>query len=720
MAISRRSLIKRSLLAGLAGAVSLPFDASSRRGRRGGRGKKGKRGDRKSEDSANLSAEGEGLFFGYEPFTQKLVLPKVLEPLKDEQRLDPKPAAYPRNGGAGRDPIAPTGSFDDVTHAIAPEFGHFPDMNQFNTGFSDGDTHEVEWGLVVEETLHRFVPDGPEVPIFTYRDVNDPPGSGSSPGPTMVVRYRQPSVLRCYNDLTEHRGTGEDGQVNSTHHAHETSIHLHGGHNTAHADGYPDFYTLAGEARDYWYTNCGPQATDPETNIAPVHGDNFDQAWIPTTLWYHDHAMDVTGFNVIKGLAGFYLIVDERELELAERGVLPTPGGDQDIGLAFTDHHFNADGTIYYDFLDHNGHIGDVFTVNGKVQPYFNVERRKYRFRILNASNARVYEMRLSSGQKMCIIGTDSWLLPRGIEVESFEVSSGMRHDVIIDFSIYDEGDEVYIENIMEQTDGRKGKKVDPDSPTRLLKFNVVGDALPEPEVPCEEGTVIRGFAVDVGEGVDDDPDLPGQWAPITEDEIVKTRTFRTDRAMGAFTINNRFFNPRRADGVPALGVGAERWWFANNAGGWWHPMHTHLEGHQVRSVNGKLPRRERRYNQDLTLLHGGEEAECFVKFRTFCGPFVFHCHTVEHEDMRMMGVVDPTPTPENTEAFDDAAPLDGERQIEAIVSGVVPSCLDLEHDHYLYFDVAGDLDRLAGRGVGFLECDFDITLRGNQGREKK
>ena len=716
MTISRRALIKRSLLAGLAGAVSPPFDASSRRR---GRGRKRNKDDRKSESSTTLSAEGEGLFFGYEPFTQELVLPKVLKPLEGEHRLDPKPAAYPRNGGLGRGPSVPAGSFDDVSHAIAPEFGYFPDMNQLNSGFSEGNTHEVEWGLVVEETLHRFVPNGPEVPIFTYRDVNAPPGSGSSPGPTVVAHYLQPAVLRCYNDLTENRGTAGDGQVNSTHHAHETSIHLHGGHNTAHSDGYPDFYTLAGEARDYWYTNCGPQATDPETNIAPVHGDNFDEAWIPTTMWYHDHAMDVTGFNVVKGLAGFYLVVDERELELAQRGVLPAPGGDQDIGLVFTDHRFNADGTIYYDFLDHNGYIGDVFTVNGKVQPYFNVERRKYRFRILIASNARVYEMRLSSGQKMCIIGTDSWLLPRGIEVESFEVSSGMRHDVIIDFSIYDEGDEVYIENIMEQTDGRKGKKVDPDNPTRLLKFNVVGDPLPEPEVPCEEGTVIRGFAVDVGEGVDDDPGLPGQWAPITEDEIVQTRTFRTDRAMGAFTVNNRFFNPRRADGVPALGVGAERWWFVNNSGGWWHPMHTHLEGHQVRSVNGELPRRERRYNQDLTLLHGGEEAECFVKFRTFSGPFVFHCHTVEHEDMRMMGVVDPTPTPENTDAFDDAAPLDGERQIDAIVSGVVPSCLDLEHDHYLYFDVAGDLDRLAGRGVGFLECDFDITLRGNRGREK-
>ncbi len=716
MGISRRSLLKKSVVAGVAGvagAVGLPLVASSKRGRN-------KRvRDKRDLKNTSVSDTGQGLFFGYEPFTQELVLPRVLSRLVGGERLDPKPGAYPRAGGPGRGPVAPTGSFEDVSHGIAPEFGYFPDMNQFNTGFSDGDTHEAEFGLVVEETLHRFVPDGPEVPIFSYRDVTQPPGSGTTPGPTVVVRYREPAVLRCSNGLTADRGTPTDGQVNSTGNNHETSIHLHGGHNTAHADGYPDFYTLSGESRDYWFTNCGPQMTDPETNFAPVHGDDFDEAWIPTTLWYHDHAMDVTGYNVIKGLAGFFLVVDERQDELARRGVIPEPGGDYDVGLAFTDRRFNADGTISYDFLDHNGYIGDVHTVNGKVQPYFDVERRKYRFRILNASNARIYEMRLSSGQKMCIIGTDSWLLPRGIEVESFEVSSGMRYDIIVDFSEYEEGDEVFLENIMIQTDGRKGKGLDPDQPTPLLKFNVVGEALPEPEVPCVEGTTIRGYAVDVGEGVDDDPGLPGQWAPIREDEVVETRTFRADRSMGAFTINNRFFNPRRADAVPELGMGAERWWFVNTSGGWWHPMHTHLEGHQVKFVNGKLPRRERRFNQDLTLLHGGEEAECFIKFRTFSGPFAFHCHTVEHEDMRMMGVCDPTPGPGNTEAFDEAAPLDGEHEIDSDVSGVVPSCLDLEHDHYLYFDVAGDLDRLAGRGVGFLECDFDMLSRGNRGRVK-
>ena len=134
-----------------------------------------------------------------------------------------------------------------------------------------------------------------------------------------------------------------------------------------------------------------------------------------------------------------------------------------------------------------------------------------------------------------------------------------------------------------------------------------------------------------------------------------------------------------------------------------------------MQTVNGKLPRRERRYNQDLTLLHGGEVAETRVKFRTFTGPFVFHCHTIEHEDMRMMGVIDPTPTPGNTEAIDETPPLDGKTRINAVVSGVVPECIDLEHEGYFYFDEVGDLDLIDRRGVGFPECEFDEKRRGNR-----
>jgi FtsP/CotA-like multicopper oxidase with cupredoxin domain len=685
--MNRRSILKAGLISGAASIPLLARPGSARRGRGSG------------------SSAQAALIFGYVPFTQPVVHPERLVRLVGADALNPTPGMYP--GRSGNGPIAPTGDFSDVSHGIAPEFGDFKEMMdpKFHpTKISDD--HAVEFGLYIEETLHQFVPDGPEVPVFTYRDATKAPGSGKLPGPTVVANYREPAVLRIYNALTGDRGEG-DGQVNSTGHAHETSLHLHGGHNTANSDGYPDFYALAGESRDYWYTNCGPQLT--VNGVAPVHGDNFDPTWIPTTMWYHDHAMDLTGYNVARGLAGFYLVVDEREEQLANDGVIPTVGGDYDLGLVFADTRFNSDGTIHYDFLDHNGRIGDIQTVNGVVQPYLEVERRKYRFRFLNGSNARTYEIRLSSKQKMAIIGTDSWLLPRAVEAESMEFSSGMRHDVIVDFSEYEDGEDVYLENIMIQTDGRKGKKVDPNKPTPLLQFRVRGDK--HHEMPVVDGTVIRGIAgVDVG----------GQWSPITQDEVVETRYWRFDRSMGAWTINNQFFNPRRSDADTKLGVGAEKWIFENKAGGWWHPIHTHLEGHQVQTIDGELPRRERRYNQDLTLLHGGERAVTLVKQRTFTGPFAMHCHIIEHEDMRMMAAIDPQPAEGTMDAIDDTPPMDGETRIAPEVSGVVPDCIDLEHDHYLFFDVEGDLERLDNRGVGFLECEFDVTLRGNRGREKK
>ena len=232
-------------------------------------------------------------------------------------------------------------------------------------------------------------------------------------------------------------------------------------------------------------------------------------------------------------------------------------------------------------------------------------------------------------------------------------------------------------------------------NPTPLLKF-IVGGTPVASDVTIVHGTTIRGYA---GEG--------GQWAPIGAGEIVNTRKFEFDRGGGVWTVNNRFFNPRRTDAVPALDT-AERWIFENGGGGWWHPIHTHLEGFQIQTLDGEPPPFERSFNSDLVNLHGGEEAEVFMKFRTFTGPFAFHCHNVEHEDMRMMGVHDPRPAGEGS-------PLDGESQIDPQVSGVVPDCHVLEEEGFLFFDEAGDLESVDGRGVGFPECEFDLDRRGNK-----
>jgi hypothetical protein len=176
---------------------------------------------------------------------------------------------------------------------------------------------------------------------------------------------------------------------------------------------------------------------------------------------------------------------------------------------------------------------------------------------------------------------------------------------------------------------------------------------------------------------------------------------FEFKRRRGAWVVNDEFFNPLRADAVPEIdptGQAAERWIIKNGGGGWWHPIHVHLEHHEVQLIDGQAPNRENAARMDLTNLEGGQEAEIFMRFRTFTGPFVFHCHIIEHEDMRMMAQFDPRPAGEDS-------PLDEVTELDHAVSGVPIACEDLEPK--LFFDAAGDLEKLEGRGVG-IHCEFE------------
>ncbi|MCA8998317.1 MAG: multicopper oxidase domain-containing protein [Planctomycetaceae bacterium] len=323
---------------------------------------------------------------------------------------------------------------------------------------------------------------------------------------------------------------------------------------------------------------------------------------------------------------------DDLETDLINSNVLP--GDPYDIPVVVQDKTFNADGTIFFDPLDHNGYLGDVFLANGKAQPFFRVERRKYRFRFLVGSNARFWELRLSNGQPFIGLGTDSWLYPNAIERDTLLLSPAKRADVIIDFT--DAPDELFLENILVQEDGRgpKGKLDDrvveiPGTP--VIKFIVEGPPQPN-SATADVGTTLRPHT------------------PIREEEIVTTRVFEFERRKGAWQINHQFFDENLANATPTLGT-AERWILRNEGGGWWHPIHIHLESHQIQRVDGQIPPLEDRFKSDTTILGSGTEAEVFMKFRTFRGPFVFHCHNLEHEDMRMMFVFDPrtepTPSPQ-------------------------------------------------------------------------
>src|SRR5262249_39920482 len=149
------------------------------------------------------------------------------------------------------------------------------------------------------------------------------------------------------------------------------------------------------------------------------------------TLWYHDHAMGATGRNVYMGMAGFYLIEDEEERSLQ------LPDGRYDIPLMICIRQFNADGSFRYDDHAHAGAGGDVTLVNGAVRPVLAVERRRYRFRILNASNADGITLALSSGRPVVQIATDGGLMAESVELLAIPLAMAERVEVVIDFSSY-------------------------------------------------------------------------------------------------------------------------------------------------------------------------------------------------------------------------------------------------------------------------------------------
>lgn len=507
----------------------------------------------------------------YVPHTTPLPIPGRLAPTT----LNPAPGT----------PAAAVGSAA-VYHGIAPEYqlGHPAGVRE------RARYPEKHYRLELRDTTHQWIP-GVDTPALGY--------NGLVPGPLLRARVGEPAVLRVTNQADV-----------------EASLHLHGGHNPAHADGHPCFYIFPGRSRDYYY----PFAL-------PLRGDGQpDAEHAPSTLWYHDHGNDVTARNVIHGLAGVCLVTDEIEERLIADRVLPPidgPGGAPsvyDIPLALIDQAFNRDGSLRWDPLDFDGRIGDVPTVNGVAQPFLAVERRKYRFRLVCSSLARVYHLRIVRGATavpFLQIANDAFLLPQAEPVSSVEFVPGNRADIIVDFSAFPAGTELYLQNIMEQTNGRKPKGVDARAAVNLLKF-VVGGGLVPNDVTVAAGTPLRPFT------------------PLLASEVTATRRWSFERRKGAWMINEDFWSPYRSQATPVLGA-VERWIFENKSGGWWHPAHAHLEGHQIIAINGRPPPRTLRYLSDTSPLADGMTIEVLMHLRTYTGPFVMHCHNNNHEDMRMM-----------------------------------------------------------------------------------
>lgn len=461
---------------------------------------------------------------------------------------------------------------------------------------------KVLYELRARPAMHQFHPDIPPTYVWGF--------DGKVPGPTFIAHYGAPALVRIFNHLPEsHTGFG----IN------EITVHLHNGHTPFESDGFANDFYGPRLWKDFHYPNvlAGYDAFPPKGDWREAMG----------TLWYHDHRHSFTSPNTYRGLAGMYLLFDDRdtgnEYDIRPTALrLPAPYGVYDIPIVISEKLFCADGQLFA-----NNTLGgvpastDKFCINGAIQPYFRVYRRKYRFRVLNSGPVRAYSLSLSNGWPFKVIATDGNLLRSPVEVTTLPVAVAERYDFVLDFSQAQTGEKIYLLNGQPQFVGVTPNPPLPpgiDIENVLMRFDVIGN----PPLPDNSRV----------------PSILTEYPPADESQAVTTREWDFDFSGGVMVINGQVFDPD----VPAASIpkGTAEIWILRNklpAAFWSHPVHIHFEEFRVLERNGATPPPLEQGRKDVINLPPNNEVKVFMRFRDFKGKYMMHCHNMNHEDNFML-----------------------------------------------------------------------------------
>ncbi|MBM4194294.1 MAG: hypothetical protein FJ202_07955 [Gemmatimonadetes bacterium] len=299
-----------------------------------------------------------------------------------------------------------------------------------------------------------------------------------------------------------------------------------------------------------------------------------------------------TGRQVHQGLSGFFIVNDAQEASLN------LPSGAYELPLVIRDALLDANGQLLY-VEGTPGHGGPVMLVNGVRDATVNVDTARYRLRILNGSNSRLFNLALSNGRKFLLIGNDGGLLRTRSSVASITIGPAERVDVVVDFVGHPVGTRVMLRSTS------AGTTFD------LLEFVVTRQVTLSQPVPTTLSTI-------------------PVWQPS---QAVRTRSFSFD---GAMLINGQPYDINRVDFQVPFGE-MELWRFTTHNAN--HPIHVHGAYFQVVSRSGGRGRVfpwESGW-KDTVLLQNGETVDVLIRFDTYRGLYLIHCHRLEHEDMGMM-----------------------------------------------------------------------------------
>ncbi|HEX6393885.1 MAG TPA: multicopper oxidase family protein [Acidimicrobiales bacterium] len=549
--------------------------------------------------------------------------------------------------------------------------------------------HKGMLTVKIRASVHRFHRDLPESQIWGY--------DGTVPGPTIEAERGHPVIVEWRNELDRPlpvvvtvapeatangmpvqclpglSGGTPDSQAAAL--AGYTVVHLHGGVTPASYDGWAENLFAPGQHAVFHYP------TDQRAAL----------------LWYHDHVMGITRFDVYAGLSGLWIVRDELDRQLG----LPE-GPPFEIPVLIQDRNFDADGQgrlsgqlLHKTDPEMPEAFGPFTIVNGKVWPILDVQPGVYRFRMVNGSNARTYRLVLLRGDepdlhRITQIGTDQGLLssPVGTPSDGLVLAPAERADVLVDFSDLPPGSELTLFNTatamfdgssFPATRARDAADLDRLLPyPQVMLFRVVRGPITRRRIPPKLAAdytppgpeALAGGTRRVIALVEQE--LNGQSNMLTMRELAITPD---DYAGPAVMINSdgktsryRAVSSRFEDATtffPTLGQ-YEVWQLINLTGDT-HPVHIHLDPFQIlsrRPIRYQIPDAgiddldiaasltvdrdpddgldhaiddNERGMKDTVRVNPNEMVEIAVRFTSYAGRYMYHCHILEHEDRDMM-----------------------------------------------------------------------------------
>lgn len=238
--------------------------------------------------------------------------------------------------------------------------------------------NRITYRLTAQQGMSQILPDV-QTPTWGF--------NGTHLGPTLTARRGDDVTVEITNGLDE-----------------MTTIHWHGMKLPGHADG------------------------GPHSPIAP--GDTWSPAWTventAATLWYHPHPHGLTGLHAYRGLAGAFVIEDE----VSDSLDIPKDYGVDDIPVVLMDHRFHEDGSLDETDLPDLGLMGDTPTVNGITNAHFAASTRRVRFRVLDGSNMRFFNLKFSDDRPFQVIASDAGFLVEPLERTSLMIGPGERWEL--------------------------------------------------------------------------------------------------------------------------------------------------------------------------------------------------------------------------------------------------------------------------------------------------